>query len=163
MSELKAQFDGLGFKNATTYIQSGNVVFASPREDVPDLAQKISNMIQTHFGFNVPIIVINQSVLEKILQNNPYLENKDVDTKHLAVCFLDKTASRIKIEEIEAIPMLDDTFVIRNKSIYLHCPFGFGRSKLTNSFFEQKLGVTATSRNWKTVNTLFEMSKKLLV
>jgi uncharacterized protein (DUF1697 family) len=46
------------------------------------------------------------------------------------------------------------------RHIYLHCPDGFARTKLTNNFFENKLRLTATTRNWKTVNTLSDMLKQ---
>jgi uncharacterized protein (DUF1697 family) len=42
--------------------------------------------------------------------------------------------------------------------VYLHCPQGYGRSKLSNAFFEKQLGVAATTRNWRTVTTLAELA-----
>jgi uncharacterized protein (DUF1697 family) len=51
-----------------------------------------------------------------------------------------------------------DEFCVNNQEIYLFCPNGYGRTKLSNSFFERKLSVTATTRNWKTVNILYEMA-----
>jgi uncharacterized protein (DUF1697 family) len=50
-----------------------------------------------------------------------------------------------------------------SEEIYLYCPSGYGKTKYTNGFFERKLGVTATTRNWKTVITLFEVAKNLSV
>ncbi|TAM38706.1 MAG: DUF1697 domain-containing protein, partial [Burkholderiaceae bacterium] len=39
----------------------------------------------------------------------------------------------------------------------LHCPHGYGKTKLNNSYFERALGVTATTRNWRTVLALQQL------
>ena len=46
------------------------------------------------------------------------------------------------------------------QEIFLFCPGGYGRTKLSNNFFEKKLGVVATTRNWKSVNALYEMASE---
>ena len=50
-------------------------------------------------------------------------------------------------------------FILIDKEIFLYCPNGYGNTKLTNNFFENKLKVSATTRNWKTVNKLLEMAE----
>ncbi len=37
-------------------------------------------------------------------------------------------------------------------------PNGYGETKLSNNFFEEELKVTATTRNWRTVNALLSMT-----
>ena len=44
------------------------------------------------------------------------------------------------------------------REIYLYCPNGYGRTKLSNSAIEKKLSVGATTRNWKTTKTLLAMA-----
>ena len=51
-----------------------------------------------------------------------------------------------------------DVFTVAGREIYLYCPNGYGRSKLTNGFFERKLGVRCTGRNWRTVAKLVELT-----
>jgi uncharacterized protein (DUF1697 family) len=53
-----------------------------------------------------------------------------------------------------------DEFQVFDKEIYLFCPNGYGRTKFSNSFFERKLSVSATTRNWKTVKALFEIANQ---
>jgi uncharacterized protein (DUF1697 family) len=50
-----------------------------------------------------------------------------------------------------------DQYVLTEKEIYLHCPDGYGRSKLNNQFWERTLGVPATTRNWRSVTVLTDM------
>ncbi len=46
---------------------------------------------------------------------------------------------------------------MKEKSVYLFCPNGYGNTKLTNTFFEKKLKLQATTRNWKTILELIKM------
>ena len=46
----------------------------------------------------------------------------------------------------------------RESEIYLYCPDGYGRTKLSNNALEKLLSVTATTRNWRTVNQLYQMA-----
>ena len=54
----------------------------------------------------------------------------------------------------------EDEFLVHDREIYLFCPNGYGRTKFSNTFFERRLNVSATTRNWKTVNALFEMANQ---
>lgn len=51
-----------------------------------------------------------------------------------------------------------DSFQLRGREIFLHCPNGVARSKLTNAYFDAKLGTTSTARNWRTVLKLNELA-----
>jgi uncharacterized protein (DUF1697 family) len=42
---------------------------------------------------------------------------------------------------------------------FVSCPHGYGRTKIDNTWFEQKLGVVATTRNWKTVGQLTDLAR----
>ena len=44
------------------------------------------------------------------------------------------------------------------REVYLQCPAGYGRTKLNNGYFERRLGVPATTRNWNTVLKLRDLS-----
>jgi uncharacterized protein (DUF1697 family) len=48
---------------------------------------------------------------------------------------------------------------VAGSEVYLHCPKGFGRTKLTNQYFDSKLSTISTIRNWKTVLKLLEMTQ----
>jgi uncharacterized protein (DUF1697 family) len=52
-----------------------------------------------------------------------------------------------------------DKFSIDHKEVFILCETKYHQSKLTNNFFEKKLVTGATTRNWKTVLKLSELSK----
>ncbi len=166
MADLKALYEKLKFKDIITYIQSGNVVFKSdgnlsdPVAIGLELAEKIENAIYKKYNFQVPVIIRSKEELNKIISSNPFLKEKDVDAKKLYVTFLSQMSNKADVENMEGIDYSPDTFIIKGKEIYLHIPVSYGETKLSNNFFEKKLKVKATTRNWNTVNTLSEMTSQ---
>ena len=71
--------------------------------------------------------------------------------------FLSAEPDDVPTREIEAVKDRLEEFLVSGREVYLYCPNGYGRSKLSNSFFEKKLKVSATTRNWRTVNVLYKM------
>lgn len=156
MEELKALYESLGYERVTTYIQSGNVVFAAQGKELPS---HIETAIRERFGFEVPVILRRDTEMEAILAANPFLTRHDIDESRLHVVFLQEAPSDFALERLSEMQTGEDEFRVNGSEIYLHCPNGYGRSKLSNSALEKKLGVMATTRNWKTVNQLHRIAR----
>src|SRR5690606_31654161 len=77
MDALRKMYEGLGFQNTTTYLQSGNVIFRHKTTKPEILAQTISRQIQKDFDYDVPVLVLSTETLKKIIDNNPFGSNKD--------------------------------------------------------------------------------------
>ena len=154
MDALKLLFLNLGYENVVTYIQSGNVVFTSKSTDVLKIQSEIHEKINEYFELNIPILIISKQELETVLANNIFVNNRSEDTTKLHVTFLSQMPLAIDIAQIVTVNYEEDEFIIVEKTIYLFCPNGYGNTKLTNTFFEKKLKVSCTTRNWKTVNEL---------
>jgi len=161
MADLKKLYESLKFSEVKTYIQSGNVVFESDSKisDI-QLARKIEKAISTKYKFEVPVIIRTKEELEKILSQNSFTKEKSIDLKKLHVTFLSETPDREKMEQIKEVDFSPDQFIIKGKEIYLHIPNSYGETKLSNKFFENKLKVSATTRNWNTVNKLLELASQ---
>ena len=99
--------------------------------------------------------------MRNVITNNPFLREKDIDLSKLHVTFLSETAQKDSLKNLEALSPGPDRFYAAAHEIYLYCPGGYGRTKLSNNAVEKALSVRATTRNWKTANTLFEMVSKL--
>lgn len=159
MADLKTLLQQLGFKDVATYIQSGNVVFETDVKATElQLAEQIERAIEKHFGFDVPIIIRSVTDWQQAIDNNPFVKEKGIDTDKLHITFLAEEPKAAQLEAIKAYDYPPDRFVIMGKDVYLHCPDSYGNTKLSNTFFENKLKVKATTRNWKTVNKLMEMA-----
>ncbi|MBS1947475.1 MAG: DUF1697 domain-containing protein [Bacteroidetes bacterium] len=158
MDALKKVYEGAGFKNVQTYIQSGNVVFRAKKTELPGLEIKIAETIWNKTKFEVPVIVKELADLKEVLAHNPFLKNREADIRFLHVTFLSDWPSKENISKING-DYKPDEFVLNGKNIYLFCPDGYGRTKLNNNFFENKLKLSATTRNWKTISQLVNIAE----
>ena len=152
MADLRDLLTELGFQNVKTYIQSGNIILTSD-ESKTTICKKIKDGIATKFGYDVPVIAKTISEWKKAIKNYPFpIENEKI----VAFTFLDKKS---EIAEIEIKNIGDDKFKIDKDLVYIYCPNGFGKSKITNNLFEKKLKVIATTRNLRTTLKLLELAE----
>lgn len=157
MTDLIALFESLDFTNVKTYIQSGNVVFETDKKWTnTKLAKFIETKIAEQYNFDVPIIIRNLEELNNVILSNPYQDDKDVDSDKLYVTFLANNPNPTNLENLDNLNFLPDRFEIVNKEIYIDC-VSYGNTKLSNNFFENKLKVLATTRNWNTINKMIEL------
>jgi len=157
MEALKTTLETIGFTNVVTYIQSGNVFVETEEESGFGVGFKIKQEIFKTFGHEVPVIVIGKNDLELCFKNNPFLKQKDVDTKKLYVAFISKELSSSAINELKISQFKPDEAVIDGNRIFIKYDIGAGKTRLDQKYIEKKLNVTATIRNWNTVTKLLEM------
>jgi uncharacterized protein (DUF1697 family) len=159
MSGLKSLFKSLGFENVVTYIQSGNVVFRSPAGDAQALAVGIEERIAEVFGVSATVLLRTPAELGEIAGSNPFVSRK-ADLSKLHVVFLDGPPAADAVAELDPKRSPPDEFSVRGREIYLHLPNGAGRTKLTIDYFERRLGVRATARNWRTLTKLLALTRE---
>lgn len=154
MPALQDSMARLGFRNVQTYLQSGNIVFQAPPTDETTLEKAIVAAISTDFGHEVPVLVLSAKTLASIANANP-LRPKAGDDEALFHCtFLFRPVTPAAFQALQLPATADERAVLHDGTVLLHCPHGYGRTKLNNSYFERALGVTATTRNWRTVLAL---------
>jgi uncharacterized protein (DUF1697 family) len=161
MNALKTCFQELDYQNVKTYIQSGNIVFQSLMEDTYMIAERIKQKIEKEFGFSVPVLVIPIDYLEKVIYQNPLLNDSIKDPAFFHVTFLYSDQYLPTFDQIESRKKENEAIILQHDVIYLYCQDGYGQTKLTNSLIESKLKVGTTTRNWKTVNELYKIAKEI--
>ena len=157
MAELRSVFSSLGHEDVTTLIQSGNVVFRSDAGDEAAIARELEDRLADDFGLAVSVLVRRPSELALVAGGNPFLEG-ETDLSRLHVLFLDAAPAAGLVAGLDPGRSAPDRFAVHGREIYLHCPNGSGRSRLTTAYFESRLGVRATARNWNTVLRLVELA-----
>jgi uncharacterized protein (DUF1697 family) len=155
MDALKKMCSDLGLKNVNTYIQSGNIVFESKEENAQKISIVLKANIEKLFGNDVPVLTISAKEFKEIMANNPFAKNTDETLIH--VTFLSEQPTKEGLKNLQNLDTKNDEYKLGNKVIYLYCPNGYGNTKLNNTLLENKLKVTATTRNWKTCNQLLKM------
>jgi uncharacterized protein (DUF1697 family) len=160
MDQLRASFTAMGFSNTKTYIQSGNIIFEASNDSTANLSEKIGQRILGDFGFSVPVTLKTAKEMEQIIKRNPFLGMPAIDHSKLHVTFLDDDPPKKALEQLLPLASKPEQVHIIGQEVFLYCPNGYGNTKLSNTAIEKKLSVGATTRNWKTVNTLLAMAQE---
>ena len=157
MKDLASVFAEAGCSEVQTYIQSGNVVFRATPALANRLPAVITEAVTSRFGLRVPVVMRTSGELHKVANSNPFL-CAGADEKALHVAFLANPPDSSRVNALDSHRSPPDQFSVRGQDIYLHCPNGLARSKLTNAYFDSGLATTSTLRNWRTVLKLLELA-----
>jgi len=158
MDALKSSMESIGFRSVRTYIQSGNLVFDHQEMPNSELESLIGDMILNDFKCKVPVIVKSSIEIKSAITNNPFIFEKMTAVNTLHITFLSGIPDSRLLTSILPLKEGTDEGFVSQDNIYLNCPQGYGRTKFTNTFFEKKLKVVATTRNWKTMLKLNEIA-----
>jgi len=154
MAELKTSFEALGFEEVTTYLQSGNVVFKAGKAEPRRHAASVKARIAKDFGHDVGVLVLTSGELDVIATSNSLWPGPGADEKLFHGTCLFRPVSEDDFRKVKLPVQPGEQAVLAGQVVYLHCPNGYGRTKITNAFFEKALAVPATTRNWRTVLAL---------
>lgn len=155
MAQLRDVLGELGFARVRTHLQSGNVVFdagGSPEES----ARVVESGLADRFGASVPVLVRSRADFARVVDENPWQAVSD-RAKFLVV-FLAGEPDPEVVRAARAEDHAPDVFEAGRREIYLWCPNGLRETKLSHAFWEKRLGLTATGRNWNTVTELRELA-----
>ncbi len=159
MAALKSLYERHGFRDVRYYLQSGNVVFSSSQDDPQRIAEAISSYLRDDFGLEVVVLVIEPAALKAILHDSPFRDDPSKGEAFQYITFLIKDPGENDISGIKNAATGEEEIFVRKTAVYLYCPGGYGRTKLSNTFLEKKLGVPATTRNMHTVTNILNLSQ----
>lgn len=159
MEDLRRTFEAMDFTEVTTYIQSGNVIFSTPDDSAAGLRAMIETRLLSALSLDTTVILRDGDELAALVDSNPFIESEgDASVmKKLHMTFFADTPVTQDVS-LDGIDIGRDEFVLRGREVYLNCPDGYGRSKLTNSLWEKRCRVRATTRNWRSVVALARLT-----
>ncbi len=155
MKDLVKLFEDAGCLDVRTYIQSGNIIFQATRSIVQGLPERITKSIEQHAGHQIPVVLRTAEELATTIRKNPFPSAE----KTLHVYFLASQPAATDVAALNPDRSPPDTFLVRERDIYVQLPNGMARTKLTNAYFDARLSTTSTARNWNTVLKLHELMK----
>jgi uncharacterized protein (DUF1697 family) len=150
MSDLRDVFDRLGYVDARTLLQSGNVVFSSPRRLGPTDATAIERELAATTKAHARVLVLSAARFLAIEAANPLLEIAD-NPSLMAITFVEALPSTI--DRPDAAALAPEQLVIGPDAIYQWSPFGISKSRIPPRFWTQ-FGPANTTRNWNTVEKI---------
>jgi uncharacterized protein (DUF1697 family) len=156
MPKLREAFEGAGFDDVKTYLQSGNVVLSSSKK-ADDVRRRCERLIAKELGLDVDVVVRSPAQLAAVVKRNP-LGKVAKSPKRYQVSFLAAKPPAGLKKKLDDAADERERFVVSGREVYAWHPEGVARSKLWALLAGKQLGVTATSRNWATVTKLFELA-----
>jgi uncharacterized protein (DUF1697 family) len=156
MPALREALEEAGFEDVRTHLQSGNVILTSTAKP-ESVARKCERVIKASFDLEIPVVVRSRAELARIVKRNP-LGKVATDPKRYQVSFLSAKLPAEVMRELEDAAAESEEVVAIGREVYAWHPKTIARSKLWTKLAGQGLGVTATARNWATVEALFQLA-----
>lgn len=163
MADLVKVFEGMGFTEVKTYIQSGNVVFDAKETDTAQLETKIANAVASTFEAKPEIMVRTLDHLKSVVCSNPFPNAKLGDNTKLSlyVAFLKSPLTEGQKKLLDSFENEHEQFVLSDKDIYCLITKNVGKVGVyTKGTFEKKLGIPMTIRNYLTMEKMLAWYSK---
>ena len=156
MADLRKLVEGLGYGSVKTLLNSGNIVFTTPRAAVGNAAARIETAIAHEIGFPSRVTVISAAELAAIVAGNPLLDVAN-NPSRLMVGVLSNLAHLAKLKPLLDEDWKPEALALGARVVYYWCPAGIIDSKLAAAV-ARTLGDGITSRNWATILKLRELT-----
>ena len=159
MADLRALLAELGYPDARTLVQSGNIVLSADLSP-DDLAAELERAITERFGVQTPVVVRTREELAAVVALDP-LGDVAQEHKLYQVSFLSAEPDSEAVAKMAQDDFAPELFVHVGREIYAWHPRGIHNSRLARMLSDKRLGVVATARNWKTTTKLLETADEL--
>lgn len=159
MADLRATFAKMGFADAKTLLQSGNVVFTSDKSPTADLEKQLETAAEKHHKMQIEFMVRTAKEWADLVAGNPYPDEAKSDPARLVLVALKSSAKPGAEKALQAAIKGRETVRVFGKNAYMYYPDGQGESKVTPAVVEKHLGARGTARNWNTVLKLLALTQ----
>jgi uncharacterized protein (DUF1697 family) len=136
MAALAEHFRDLGYGDAQTYINSGNVVFRSASRNAGTLAVAIEQALSPPLGFKTHAFVAQRG--GALASDRAWAD--------VNVAFLGAALGAEQVAALLALRSAVDDFVVHGTEVYWKCRVKQSESTFSNAVFERKLKVRTTLR-----------------
>ncbi len=151
MADLRAFVEALGFDDARTLLQTGNVVFEGKAQGAAAIERLLESEAAKRLDLQTDFMIRTDKELAAIITRNRFPNEAKRDPSHLVVQFMKDAPTAAAVKSLQGAIKGPETVRAIGKQLYVVYPDGIGRSKLTAKLMEDKLGTRATGRNWNTV------------
>ena len=157
MARFREALEKAGFAHVRTYIQSGNALVDT---DLPaqTVEKSVRDLIRAEIGPDLIVLARTGSQLEEALKENPFTKGYDI-SRVFFVSFAE-TPPADKVRELLSLDLSPEKLAFGKNAAYMYIPGAYGRGTLSGNFLEKKLGISATMRNFNTMNRLVTMSRE---
>jgi uncharacterized protein (DUF1697 family) len=158
MPDLCKLFESLGFKDVSTYIQTGNVLFKAGETDRQKLARKIEQALEAETGYKTIVFILTAEDLEEAVKNNPFKGKNEAGEGRSHIVFLSAEPSKENTDKLLALQGEDFSFAVHKNFLYYFYPEKYAGHTRRSINLEKVLGVQGTARTYKVVDKLIELA-----
>jgi uncharacterized protein (DUF1697 family) len=156
MADLRRLLDELGYEDARTHGQSGNVVLTTTKTPAA-VKRELERRIAADLGLETEVFVRTRDELAGVIARDPFAGEVD-DPSRYQVSFLSAKPPARAVRELEAADLAPERVAVSGTELYAWHPDGLQRSELAKRLSPKGLGVSATARNWNTVTKLLALA-----
>lgn len=153
MKKLKNVFEALGFKNVSTYINSGNVVFETNETEVVKIVEKIEQAILKKFKLTIRVVVRDAKNIAKVIKAIPKDWVNDKEQKSDVLFLWEEYCTKASLKLIKVNPKVDTLKYVEGAILWHVNKKDYGQSGM-NKFIGTKVYKNMTARNVNTVKKL---------
>jgi uncharacterized protein (DUF1697 family) len=158
MADLRELLGGLGFTDAQTLLQSGNIVFSGGNKTTTALEQTLERAAAKQLGLETDFFVRTAREWQEVIDANPFPREAKEDPGYLLAVIVKHDLAAADVTALQKAIVGREVVRAKGRCAYIVYPDGIGRSKLTSALIEKKLGTRGTGRNWNTVLKLAALS-----
>jgi uncharacterized protein (DUF1697 family) len=158
MADLRDLFADIGYRDARTVLNSGNVVFRAPGA-TGAAAARLEAALVAHLGVPARVTVLTAGEFETAAVGDP-LAGTARDPSRLLLAFLADPADRPKLAPLAEQDWTPEAFAIGDRAAYLWCPDGVIASRLAKAL-DRALGDAVTTRNQATVAKVLALADEM--
>ena len=151
MADLRAFLTALGFTDARSLLQSGNLVFRGGARTGTPLERLLETEAERRLALQTDFFVRTAAEWKAMVARNPFPAEAERDPGHLLVMFLKDAPAAGSVRALQAAIVGREVVRADGREAYIVFPDGVGRSRLTTAVIARHLGTRCTGRNWNTV------------
>ena len=156
MDRLRAEFEALRFRDVSTFIASGNVLFSTPSLDCAELESRIERRLEKSLGFPVATFLRTPEELQALVRDEPFGDRDAAAT--LWVGFVKHAVAADARDRLLALRSELDEFHVRGREAFWLRRERSMAQLVTGARIDRALGSATTFRNVTTVRKLTIMT-----
>lgn len=153
MSHLRERLVAAGYSDVVTVLQSGNVILTSTAANPTKVGVVVEQLLADEFNVKVPSMVRTREQVQAVLDLNP-LGHIATDPSRYLINFLSEAPDQTAAKALLAQDCSPEALQIHGTEAYVWTPAGVKAMTLSYAHLESQLKVSATARNWNTLQKI---------
>jgi uncharacterized protein (DUF1697 family) len=158
MADLRALVEQLGYREATTLLNSGNVTFKGPRAETSHVVERIESALLKAVGAPVSVVVLTGDELAAAAAANP-LTKVASDPSRLVLVATARPEILDRLTPLAKRDWAPEALAVGPRAAYFWCPGGFADSPVAEAV-RRAVGDEVTMRNWATIDKLLAITSR---